>query len=121
MHPFQENSPVESLNDWVHFTSGLKEYERHPSFDDVILPAESPTSSSGASNSIPSWFDVLAIVIGLFAVGFMVYKNLVMSVASGAVALSLSSSLCTSDSDMLVFNAMAASLFGSLIRAMKVN
>ena len=45
MHPFQENSPVESLNDWVHFTSGLKEYEGHPSFDDVILPAESPTSS----------------------------------------------------------------------------
>ena len=43
MHPFplQENSPVESLNDWVHFTSGLKEYEGHPPCDDVILPAES--------------------------------------------------------------------------------
>ena len=44
-----------------------------------------------------------------------------MSVASGAVALSLSSSLCTSDTDMLFFNAMAASLFGGLMRAMKVN
>ena len=66
------------------------------------------------------WFSVLAIVIGLFAIGIMVNKNLVMSVASGAVALSLSSYLCTSDSDMLVFNAMSASLFGGVMRAMKV-
>ena len=69
MHPFQENSPVESLNDWVHFTSGLKEYEGHPSFDDVALPAENHFSSSGASGSIPSCSDVMAIVFALFAVG----------------------------------------------------
>ena len=66
------------------------------------------------------WFSVLAIVIGLFAVGIMVNKNLVMSVASGAVALTLSPSLYTREPDMFIFNAMATSLFGGVMRAMKV-
>jgi hypothetical protein len=74
MHPLQEDSPVLTLNEWIEYTSGVKDYPGHKTF---------MASSSELSASPLSLVDILASVIAIVAVLVLGFYSVGAKTAGG--------------------------------------